>query len=113
MELLGEAIQQGIAPAIIVAIYLVIVKLLDIRRDNKQAKLNNELANSINIISSYIENTSKSIIERDKDKCKCAVENSMLASLSKLIQFVSTTLINNHIVDNKENILINIHITTM
>lgn len=109
MELLGDAIQQGIAPAIIVAIYLVIVKILDFRKDAKQAKLNGELAKSINIISTYIEDTAKKVVERDKDKCKAAIENAMFASASRLIQFISTTLINNHIDANKENILINIH----
>lgn len=109
MELFTEALKDGIAPAIVVAIYLIITKIIDSRKESIQTKLSTELTNSINLISNYIINISQNIIEKDKAKCKIAVEDAMFASGMKLINFVSNTLVNNHIVENKENILTNIH----
>lgn len=109
MDFLNEALKQGIAPAIVVAIYLVITKIIDARKENLQTKLSTELTKSINLISNYIVDISQNIIEKDKAKCKAAIEDSMYASGMKLINFVSTTLVSNHIIENKDNILANIH----
>lgn len=109
MDIFGDALKQGIAPAIVVAIYLIITKIIDSRKENLQTKLSTELTKSINLISNYIVDISKNIIEKDKAKCKIAVEDSMYASGMKLINFVSTTLVSNHIIENKDNILANIH----
>ena len=109
MEILTEAIKQGIAPAIVVAIYLIITKIIETKEKNVQTKLSAELTKSINLISNYIVNISQNIIEKDKAKCKIAVEDAMFASGMKLINFVASTLVSNHIVENKDNILANIH----
>ena len=109
MELLIEALKDGLAPAIVVAIYLIITKIIDTKREDIQTKVSNELAQSINLISNYIVNISQNIIDKDKSKCKIAIEDSMYASGMKLINFVSTTLVSNHIIENKDNILANIH----
>lgn len=109
MGIFADAIKEGIAPAIVVAIYLIITKIIDSKRDDRQAKLSTELTKSINLISNYIVNISQNIIEKDKTKCKIAVEDAMYASGMKLINFISSTLVNNHIVENKDNILANIH----
>lgn len=107
--MLESALQQGIVPAIVVTIYLIIVKLIDIKKENNQIKLNSELINSINNISKFIVNVTNNTIDTDKDKCKNAIEDSMYASGMRLINFVSSTIVNNHIDTNKENILANIH----
>ena len=39
MNVLGDALKQGIAPAVVVAIYLIITKIIDSRKENAQAKL--------------------------------------------------------------------------
>ena len=109
MELLDEAIKEGIAPAIVVAIYLIITKIIDSRKENVQLKLNSELTKSVNTISAFIVNITKDVIDKDKDKCKAAIEESIYSSGARLIQFVTNTLINNHIEQNKNTILINIH----
>lgn len=108
MEILIEALKDGIAPAIVVAIYLVITKLIDSKREFAQTKLSGQLVESINNISTFIKDLTKNIIVNDKDKCKNAVEDSMGASGMRLINFVSSTIINNHIDTNKANILENI-----
>lgn len=109
MELIEEALAQGITPAIVVAIYLIITKIIDNRKENVQIKLSTELTKSINAISSFLTDITKNIIEKDKDKCKSAIEDTMFSSAMRLINFVSTTIINNHIEANKENVIANIH----
>ena len=109
MEVLIEALQQGIAPAIVVAIYLIITKIIDTRKESIQLRLSTELTRSINKISSFIDNLTKDIVNKDIDKCKVAIEDSMYSAGMRLCNFVSTTVINNNIEKNKENILANIH----
>ena len=48
MDILGDALRQGIAPAIVVAIYLIITKIIDSRKENAQIKLSADLTKSIN-----------------------------------------------------------------
>lgn len=108
MEDIFTALQQGIAPAIVVAIYLVIIKIIDSKKEKVQIKLSSELVNSLNVISDYINDITKTIIEKDKEKCKITIKDSMQASGMRLINFVSSTIVNNHIKSNRENILANI-----
>lgn len=109
MDILNSAIQQGIAPAIVVAIYLIITKFIDSRKENAQIKINSELTKSIDTISNFIITITKNIIEKDKEKCKNAINDSMCAFGMRLINFVSTTIVNNHIDTNRANIIANIH----
>lgn len=109
MDILNDALKQGVTPAIVIAVYLIITKIIDSRKDNIQMKLSSDLTKSINIISSFIINLTKNIIDKDKEKCKNAIEDSMYSSGLKFINFVSTTIINNNIDINKENIITNIH----
>lgn len=109
MELIEEALAQGITPAIVVAIYLIITKIIDNRKENVQLKLSAELTKSINSISSFLTDITKNIIDKDKDKCKAAIEDTMFSSGMRLINFVSTTIINNHVEANKDTVIANIH----
>lgn len=108
MDILGDALRQGIAPAIVVAIYLIVTKIIDNRREAAQIKLSTELTQSINSISSFIVSLTKNIVNRDKEKCKIAIEDSMYSAGMRLINFVSATIVNNHIDTNKNNIISNI-----
>ena len=108
MDILGDALRQGIAPAIVVAIYLIITKIIDNHKEAAQIKLSAELTKSINSISSFILGLTKNIVSRDKEKCKMAIEDSMYSTGMRLVNFMSTTVVNNHITVNKENIISNI-----
>lgn len=108
MNVLSEALAQGITPAIIVALYLIIVKIIDNKKDKFQAKINSDLVKSITDISTFIRTITKNAVERDKDKCKAAITDSMNHAAYKINKFVIDTLINNHIDINKETILTNI-----
>lgn len=109
MDVLSDALKQGITPAIIVVIYLIIVKIIDNKKNDSQIKINAELSKSINSISNFISILTKNIMDKDKDKCKNAIEDSMYSCGMRLTNFVANTVINNHINTNKENILANIH----
>lgn len=108
MELLNDALKEGIAPGVVLAVYLIITKTLDNKKENAQIKLSSDLTKSINVISEFLTDITKNIVDKDKDKCKNAVEDAMFSSGMRLIIFVSSTLINNHVETNKANILANI-----
>lgn len=108
MELINDALKQGIAPAVVLAIYLILVKYIDKTSENAQTKLTNDLVKSINVISEFLTDITKNIIDKEKDKCKNAVEDAMFSSGMRLVTFVSSTIINNHIENNKDAILANI-----
>ena len=109
MDLISNALAQGIAPAIVVVIYLIIVKILDIKKEKVQTKLNTEFTKSINTISNFLENITHTIVEKDKEKCRIAIKDAFNSSAMKLTTFVSQTIVNNNIDINKEAILNNIH----
>ena len=109
MELLQDALAQGIAPAIVVVIYLIIVKVLDNRKERAQTKLNVEFTKSINTISNFLEKVTHTIVEKDKEKCRIAIRDAFNSSAMKLTTFVSQTIVNNNIEVNKEAIVNNIH----
>lgn len=108
MNDLGEALQQGIAPAIVMGLYLVITKFLDNKKEMTQAKLSEKLVTSVTDISSFLNDITKNIIEKDKEKCRVAIEDSMSASASRIINFVISTIVNNHVEINKDNITANV-----
>lgn len=108
MDILSETLKQGIAPAAVVAIYLIITKIIDAKKEDNQIKLNADFVKSINVLSEFLTDITKNIIDREKEKCKSAIEDAMFASAMRLVTFVSSTIINNHIDANKATILSNI-----
>jgi len=108
VSLLSDALKQGIAPAIVVAIYLIITKTIDNKKDTAQIKLSTEVIQSITVISDFLKDFTKNIIDKEKDKCKNAIEDALFSTGMRLVSFVSSTIINNHIDANKDTILANI-----
>lgn len=109
MEFLENALAQGLAPGIVVAIYLIIVRIIDAKKDNNQIKVSKELTQSITTISQYIATMTKTIVDKDKEKCKIAIDDSLSSAVLRLIKFAQMTIIQNHLKVNKNNILENIH----
>lgn len=105
MDVLNSALEQGLTPAIIVVIYLLIIKFIDAKRDSVQGKLNSELVESITNISKFITTVTETTISKDKDKCKNCVYSTFGSSQFILSKFVVNTLIINHIDVNKEGII--------
>lgn len=108
MEILSEALAQGITPAIVVVIYLIAVKVIDNKREHIQAKLNSELISSISNISTFVTDITRNTIQRDKEKCKNTIVDSIECAAYNLIKFVADTLVNNHIDINRDTIITNI-----
>ena len=108
MELLQEALKQGIAPSAVVAIYLVISKIIDSKKETTQIKVTSQLTDSINSINVFLNNFTRNIVDIDRDKCRAAIEYSLFSTAMRLTTFVSSTIINNHIDVNKEAIISNI-----
>ena len=109
MQLLQNALAEGLTPAIVVTIYLVVVKILDNRKEQNQAKLNAEFTKSITTIGNFLEKVTHTIVEKDKEKCRIAIRDAFNSSAMKLTTFVSQTIVNNNIDVNKESIISNIH----
>lgn len=81
------ALKEGLTPAIIVVIYLLIVKLIDSKREKANIKITNELVSAINKISNFLDNITTNIIDKDRDKCRCAIRQAFLSSASTIIEF--------------------------
>lgn len=115
-EIIESALNQGLSSLITISIFLLLYKWLDNKKKTESEKFVSsisstldEVSKSLLQVSTFITDITKNIIDKDKDKCKTAIEDSMLASAMRLTMFVTNTAINNHIHTNKDNILANIH----
>lgn len=108
MDILQQAVEQGLLPTIIISIYLIINKILENRENSTQIKFNNDFITAINKIANYVDINNKANIERDKDRLQIAIRNTFRASANNLVKFVTYTIINNNIDANKKNILASI-----
>ena len=93
MELIGEAFKQGLAPGLVIAIVYIIEKILQIRRKDPLV----DIAKLLNIVT-------KDIIEKDREKSRAIVDVALSYGGSEFIKFVNSTIVNNNIDDNREQI---------
>lgn len=115
-EIIESALNQGLSSLITISIFLLLYKWLDNKKKTESEKFVSSISNTLDElsksllqVSTFITDITKNIIDKDKDKCKTAIEDSMLASAMRLTMFVTNTVINNNIHTNKDNILANIH----
>lgn len=108
MDLFETAISQGIAPAIVVAIYLIVIKIIDTKKEKNAIKITNELLEAISKISNFLDNVTNNIIEKDKDKCKNAIKNSFESARMHITEYVVNVIDKNNVDNNKENIIDNV-----
>ena len=109
MELLLESLKLGIAPSIIVAIYLTINKYIDNKKEAKQAKLNNDIVVSFNKLNTFLDHITKNIIEKESDKCNNAIKNAFQRMENMILKYINHTIINNNIEINRKHIIDNVH----
>ena len=107
MELLLESLKLGIAPSIVVAIYLVINKAIDNRKESKQARLSEDIVKGFNKLNNFLDYITKDIIAKEADRRDLAIKNSFDRFENEIIKFAIYTIVNNNIEINKENILDN------
>lgn len=115
-EIIESALNQGLSSLITISIFLLLYKWLDNKKKTESEKFVSsisdtldEVSKSLLQVSAFITDITKNIIDKDKDKCKMAIDDAMLASAMRLTMFVTNTIINNHVQTNKDNILANIH----
>ena len=115
-EIIEYALNQGLSSLITISIFLLLYKWLDNKKKTESEKFVSsisdtldEVSKSLLQVSTFITDITKNIIDKDKDKCKTAIDDAMLASAMRLTIFVTNTVINNHVQTNKDNILANIH----
>lgn len=119
MESLIDSFKYGLAPAIIVLLYLVITRILDHRQNVKKLendkeqskrsiKINAELITSFNEIANYLKFVTKDIVELDADKAVAAIRSSFRSMNFGLTRFVTFTIINNNVEENRIAIIDNI-----
>lgn len=80
------AFEQGIIPGIVVAIYLIIVKIIDSRKKDPLA----EIAKLLQVVT-------KDIIDKDKEKARQMVLVSFNAVAKDFNSYVTSAVINNNI----------------
>lgn len=114
-EIIESALNQGLSSLISISIFLLLYKWLDNKKKTESEKFVSsisstldEVSKSLLQVSTFITDITKNIIDKDKDKCKTAIDDAMFASAMRLTIFVTNTVIN-HVQTNKDNILANIH----
>ena len=108
MEILLQSLKLGIAPSIVVAVYLLINKIIEDRKESKQAKLSNQVIESFAKLNNFLDYFTKNIINKEVDKCEVGIRHSFDKLKSTLLQESIIIIINNNIVANKKNIITNI-----
>lgn len=93
MDIISETFKQGLIPGIVIAVVYIIEKIL-------QAKKQDPLQD----ISKLLHIVTKDIIDKDKEKSKQVVDIALSYGGSEYIKFVNTTIINNNIDENREQI---------
>ena len=122
MNILLDALKEGIAPAFIVLLYLIIVRYFDHRKEihkqqaeieekKKSVTINAEVLDCIKNLNTFLQKITVDILKKDDDKCDAAIRSSFKAMGQSLTKFAVFTIISNNIKRNKENIIDNIDTT--
>ena len=119
MEVIFESFKYGIAPAIIVLIYLIVTRYFEQKKEveklkieqeehKKSIKVNAELVDCFNQLNDYLKHVTIDIVEVDKDKAIAAIRSSFRSMNFGLSRFATFTIINNNIEKNRSGIVDNI-----
>ena len=93
MEIINQAFTQGLIPGLVIAIVYIVEKIISSRKKDPL----NDIARLLSIVT-------KDIIEKDREKSKAVVNVALSYGGSEFIKFVNTTIINNNIDYNREQI---------
>lgn len=112
MEELFQSFQYGIVPTFVVLIYLIVVRVLDNKKEREEAKktikVNSEILDAFNNLNLYLKRITSDIIDKENDKCNAAIRSSFKAMGQSLSKFAVFTIISNNVKNNRENIIDNI-----
>ena len=69
MDVLLESLKLGVAPSIVVLIYLVFNKIVENKTKSKQVVITNNIVESFNKLNNFLDYFTKNIINKELDKC--------------------------------------------
>lgn len=96
MDIIGDAFTQGIIPGVVIAVVYIVEKIISNKKKNPLV----DIAQLLSIVT-------KDIIEKDRERAKAAVDIIFNNEARELAKFVQSTIINNNIDFNKEQIINN------
>lgn len=103
-----ESLRLGITPGIIVLIYLIIIKIIDTKKESNAIKINKEVTECFRKLNSFLDYITKDILNDAEEKRDYAIKNSFKAFANSIIRHATSVIIANNIDNNKENIIENI-----
>ena len=103
-----ESLRLGITPGIIVLIYLIIIKIIDTKKESNAVKINKEVTECFRKLNSFLDYITKDILNDAEEKRDYAIKNSFKAFANSIIRHATSVIIANNICNNKENIIENI-----
>lgn len=103
-----ESLRLGITPGIIVLIYLIIIKVIDTKKESNAVKINKEITECFRKLNSFLDYITKDILNDAEEKRDYAIKNSFKAFANSIICHATSVIIANNIDNNKENIIENI-----
>lgn len=108
MEELLESLRLGITPGAIVLIYLIIIKVIDTKKESNTVKINKEVTECFRKLNSFLDYITKDIFNDAEKKQDYAIKNSFKTFANSIIRYATSVIIANNIDNNKENIIENI-----
>lgn len=103
-----ESLRLGITPGIIVLIYLIIIKVIDTKKESNAVKINKEITECFCKLNSFLDYITKDIFNDAEEKRDYAIKNSFKTFANSIIRHATSVIIANNIDNNKENIIENI-----
>lgn len=103
-----ESLRLGITPGIIVLVYLIIIKIIDTKKESNAVKINKEISDCFRKLNSFLDYITKDILNDAEEKRDYAIKNSFKAFANSIIRHATSVVITNNIDNNKENIIENI-----
>lgn len=103
-----ESLRLGITPGVIVLIYLIIIKVIDTKKESNAVKINKKVIECFHKLNSFLDYITKDILNDAEEKRDYAIKNSFKAFANSIIRHATSVIITNNIDNNKENIIENI-----
>ena len=88
-----ESLRLGITPGIIVLIYLIIIKIIDTKKESNAVKINKEVTECFRKLNSFLDYITKDILNDAEEKRDYAIKNSFKAFANSIIRHATSVII--------------------
>ena len=92
-----ESLRLGITPGVIVLIYLIIIKVIDTKKESNAVKINKEVTECFRKLNSFLDYITKDILNDAEEKRDYAIKNSFKAFANSIIRHATSVVIANNI----------------